>query len=150
MHGGVHVSIHACTNDYSRCTKCEVHDRVCKNVVRCTEKRVPWFLILEALQVLFLYIFPGSHMNLRDQPWRCRYFGAELTFCSFKLSAKVFLMLGNPFPVPFLCKLNHITVCFIKLAWRSSTKSLFPSRKAVLFLKLIPGVLGRSVNFSII
>ena len=27
MHGKVHVTIHACTNDYCRCTKCEVHNR---------------------------------------------------------------------------------------------------------------------------
>ena len=28
MHGEVQVSVRACMNDYLRCTKCEVHDRV--------------------------------------------------------------------------------------------------------------------------
>ena len=50
--------------------------------------------------------------------------------CSCKLSAKVSLMLDNLFPAPSLCKLNHISVCFIQI-------------------KVIPGVLGCSVNFNI-
>ena len=41
MHGEVHVRIHACTNDNFSCTKCEVHDRVRKQIVRGTKKRVP-------------------------------------------------------------------------------------------------------------
>ena len=45
----VQVSIYAGTNDYLRCTKCEVHDRVCEHVIRYTNKRVTRFLILEAL-----------------------------------------------------------------------------------------------------
>ena len=40
---------HAFTNDYLRCTKCEVHDRVCKHIIRCMKKHVPRFPILEAL-----------------------------------------------------------------------------------------------------
>ena len=32
--------------------KCEVNDRVSKNVIRCMNKRVPRFLILEALYLL--------------------------------------------------------------------------------------------------
>ena len=44
----VHVSVYASTNDYLRCTKCEVHERVRKHDIRCTKKRVPRFLILEA------------------------------------------------------------------------------------------------------
>ena len=49
MHGKVQVSKHACTNNYLRCTKCAVHDHVCKHVPTCTEKHVPRFLIPEAL-----------------------------------------------------------------------------------------------------
>ena len=30
--------------------------------------------------VLYLYILPTLVLNLRDQPWRCTYFGAELAF----------------------------------------------------------------------
>ena len=39
VHGEVHVSVHACTSDYLRCMKCEVRNRVCKLVIRCTKKR---------------------------------------------------------------------------------------------------------------
>ena len=61
MHNEVRVSVHACMNDYLRCTKCEVHDRVCKNVIRFTKKRVPRFLILEPqlwqnINLLFLHV----------------------------------------------------------------------------------------------
>ena len=45
----VHISVHACPSDYLRCTKCEVHDGVCKHIIRCTKDCVPRFLILEAL-----------------------------------------------------------------------------------------------------
>ena len=73
-------------------------------------------------QVLFLYIFPSHHMNLRDQHhwkmlirWWCR-----TDICSCKISAKVSLMLGNPFIVPSLCKLNHISLCFIQISTKSA------------------------------
>ena len=49
MQGKIHVSVHSCMNNYLRCTKCEMHDRVHKYVIRCTKKRVPRFLIFEAL-----------------------------------------------------------------------------------------------------
>ena len=49
MQGEIHVSVHSCMNDYLRCTKCEVQDRVRKHVIRCTKKRVPRSLIFEAL-----------------------------------------------------------------------------------------------------
>ena len=47
--GEVRVSVHACTKNYLRCKKCEVHKCVRKHVIRCTEKRVPGFLFLKAL-----------------------------------------------------------------------------------------------------
>ena len=59
MHGNIHISNHTSTNDYLRCTRYEVHyrhDRVHKQVVRCTKKCVPRFLILESLKN-FLFIF---------------------------------------------------------------------------------------------
>ena len=48
-------------------------------------------------QVVFIYILPNNNLwpSLRDQPWRCT---------------------DNPFPVPYLCKLNHISVCFIQIS----------------------------------
>ena len=38
--------------------------------------------------------------------------------CNF--SAKVSLMLDNPFLVPSLCKLNHISLCFIQISTKSA------------------------------
>ena len=85
-------------------------------------------------QVLFLYIFPNHHMNLRDQhDWKMLIRWCRTDICSCKLSAKVFLMLDNPFLVPSLCKLNHISVCFIQISTKSLANSLFPSGKAMFF-----------------
>ena len=39
---------------------------------------------------------------------------------SCKFSAKVSLMLDNPFLVPSLCKLNHISLCFIQISTKSA------------------------------
>ena len=73
--------------------------------------------------------------------------------CSCKLSAKLYLMLDNPFPVPSICKLNHISVCFIQISTKIICKQLIPFRKGPqeshVFFEVIPGVLGRSVNFNI-
>ena len=53
IHSEVGISVNACANDYFRCTKCEVHDRIHKHVIGYTEKRVSRFVILEALWFLF-------------------------------------------------------------------------------------------------
>ena len=91
---------------------------------------------------LFLYILSSHHMNLRDQPCRledsynirwCR-----TDICSYKLSAKVSLMLDNPLLVSSLCKLNHISICFNQISTKAPANSLFPSGKAMLFLKSSP------------
>ena len=39
---------------------------------------------------------------------------------SCKFSAKVSLMLDNPFLVPSICKLNHISLCFIQISTKSA------------------------------
>ena len=79
----------------------------------------------------FYYILSSHHMNLRDYPWRCTYFGTDI--CSCKLSAKVSLMLDNPFPVPSLCKLNHISVCSIQISTKITCKQLIPFRESHIF-----------------
>ena len=85
-------------------------------------------------QVLFLYILPSHHMNLRDQhDWKMLIRWCRTDICSCKLSAKVSLMLGNPFLVPSLCKLNHISLCFIQISTKSPAKSLISSGKAMFF-----------------
>ena len=68
--------------------------------------------------------------------------------CSCKLSAKVSLMLDNPFPVPSLCKLNHVSVCFIQISTKSTCKQFVPFRENYVFFEMIPDVLGLSVNFN--
>ena len=48
------ISIQACTNDYLRYTKYEVHNRVGIHIIRCTKKKhVPRFPIIAALQNYF-------------------------------------------------------------------------------------------------
>ena len=100
-------------------------------------------------QVLFLCILPSHHMNLRDQPWKMLILWCRTDICSCKFPAKVSLMLGNPFLVPSLCKLNHISLCFIQISTKSPANCLFPSGKAMYFFEVIPGDLGRSVTFNI-
>ena len=101
-------------------------------------------------QVLFLYILPSHHMNLRDQhDWKMLIRWCRTDICSCKLSAKVFLMLDNPFLVPSLYKLNHISLCFIQISTKSPAKLLISFRESTVFFKAIPGVLGHSVNFNI-
>ena len=71
-------------------------------------------------QVLFLYILPSHYMNLRGQPWKVPILRYRTDICSCRFSAKVSLMLGNPFLVPSLCKLNHISLCFIQISTKSA------------------------------
>ena len=72
-------------------------------------------------QVLFLYIFPSHHMNLRDQhDWKMLIRWCRTDIYSCKISAKVSLMLDNPFLVPSLCKLNHISLYFIQISTKSA------------------------------
>ena len=67
--------------------------------------------------------------------------------CRWKLSSKVFLMLDNPFPVPFLCKLKHTSVHFIQKSMKSPANSLFLQRKPY-FLKSDPRCFGPFGTFQ--
>ena len=89
-------------------------------------------------QVLFLYILPSHYMNLRNQPWKMLILWCRTDICSCKFSEKVSLMLDNPFLVPSLTILNHISLCFIQISTKSPAKLLFPSGKATFFLKSSP------------
>ena len=90
-------------------------------------------------QELFLYILPSHYMNLRDQLWKMLILWCRTDICSSKFSAKVSLMLDNPFLVPSLCKLNHTSLCFIEISTKSPVKLLIPFRESN---EVIPGVLG--------
>ena len=76
--------------------------------------------------ILFLYILPSHHMNLRDQPWKMLKLWCRNDICSCKFSAKVSFMLANPFLVVSLCKLNPISLCFIQISKKSPAKLLIP------------------------
>ena len=69
--------------------------------------------------------------------------------CNSKLSAKVSLLLDNPFLVPSLCKLNHISFCSIQISAKITWKLLIPFRESHVFFEVIPSVLSRSVNSNI-
>ena len=96
--------------------------------------------------------------NILIEIWHIRYF--FFIFCpaiTYELERPALRMrrlwcrltLDNPFPVPCLCKLNHISVCFIQFHHLQIANSLsFPQGKPC-FYEVIPGVLGRSVNFNI-
>ena len=81
---------------------------------------VSTFWLWSDTQVLFLYILPSHHMNVWDQPWKMLILWCKTDICSCKFSAKVSLMLDNPFLVPSLCKLNHISLCFIQISTKSA------------------------------
>ena len=83
------------------------------------------------------------------EDWKMLIRWCRTDICSCKLSAKVSLMLDNPFLVPSLYKLNHISLCFIQISTKSPAKLLIPFRESTVFFKAIPGVLGHSVNFNI-
>ena len=81
---------------------------------------------------------------------RCTYFGAELIFAA----ANVSLMLENPFPVPSLCKLYHISVCFIQISTKITCKQVIPLRESHIFWRTPQsfGLLGKfqhNINISI-
>ena len=69
----------------------------------------------------------------------------RIDICSSKLSAKYSLILDNPLLVPSLCKLKHISVCFIQISTKSPANSLIPFRGGNVFFEAIPclGPLGK-------
>ena len=98
-------------------------------------------------QVLLLYIYfaQPSYEHERPALENAHTLVQRTDIFSCKFSAKVSLMLGNP----FLCKLNHINLCFIQISTKSPAKLLIPFRESTVFFEVIPVVLGRSVNFNI-
>ena len=90
-------------------------------------------------------------MNMRDQTLEDTHIIAILiaiqmlaiaNICRYKFSAKVALMLDNPFLVPSLCKLNYISLCFIQI----STKSAYSLLESNVFFWSHPrcfGLLGK-------
>ena len=69
--------------------------------------------------------------------------------CSCKNFVKISLMLDIPFWVPSLCKLSHISICFIRISTKITCKQLITFKESHVFFEVIPSVLGRSINFNI-
>ena len=86
----------------------------------------------------------GQH----SQPWRPILWW-RTDSCSCKFSVKVSLMLENPFPVPFLCKLNHISSYFIQINTKITCKLLIPFRESHVFLKRSPVFWAAQHNIKI-
>ena len=73
-------------------------------------------------QVLFLYIYFAQPSYELERPAleNAHTLVQRTDIFSCKFSAKVSLMLDNPFLVPSLCKLNHISLCFIQISTKSA------------------------------
>ena len=101
-------------------------------------------------QVLFLYIYFAQPSYELERPAleNAHTLVQRTDIFSSKFSAKVSLMLDNPFLVPSLCKLNYVSFCFIQISARSPAKLLILFRENIVYFEIIPGVLGRSVNFN--
>ena len=102
-------------------------------------------------QVLFLYIYFAQPSYELERPAleNARTLVQRTDIFSIKFSVKVSLMLQNAFLVLSLCQLNHISLCFIQISTKLPAKPLIPFRESTVFFAVIPGVLGRSVNFNI-
>ena len=100
--------------------------------------------------VLFLYIYfaQPSYEHERPALENAHTLVQRTDIFSCKFSVKVSLMLDNSFLVPSLCKLNYVSFCFIQISARSPAKLLILFRENTVYFEIIPGVLGRSVNFN--
>ena len=69
----------------------------------------PFWLGSDTSDTFSLYFAQPSYELLERPALRMHILWCRTDICSCKLSAKVSLMLDNPFPVLSLCKLNHIS-----------------------------------------
>ena len=77
-------------------------------------------------QVLFLYIYFAQPSYELERPAleNAHTLVQRTDIFSRKFSVKVSLMLDNPFLVPSLCQLNHISLCSIQISTKSLAKLL--------------------------
>ena len=98
-------------------------------------------------QVLFLYIHFAQPSYERERPAleNAHTLLQTTDVFSRKFSAKVSLMLDNPFIVPSLCKWNYISFCFIQISTKLPATLLVPFTESTIFLKSSPvfGPLGK-------
>ena len=86
--------------------------------------------------------------NFRDQPRRCTYFVAKLTFIAGIFLKKYPWCMKIHFQFDFIPIWSIWASILSIIAWKTLASGWSPSELAV-FLKLILGVLGRLVNFKI-
>ena len=86
----------------------------------------------------FLYFAQQSY-KLERWALKMHILWCRTDICNCKLSAKVSLMLDNPFLIPCLCKLNHISVCFIQIStkWNYLQKRIIPASVKTLQIKVL-------------
>ena len=97
-------------------------------------------------EVLFLYILPPN--ELERPALKMRILWCRSDICSCKLSAKVSLMLDNPFPLPSLCKFNHISVCFIQISSKITSKTFYSLQGKPFFFLIDPRCFGPLDKFQ--
>ena len=86
-------------------------------------------------QALFLYIYFAQPSYELERPAleNAHTLVQRTDIFSCKFSVKVSLMLDNSFLVPSLCKLNHISLCFIQISTKSPAELLLPFRESTVF-----------------
>ena len=95
-------------------------------------------------QVFFLYIYfvQPSYELERPTLENAHTLVQRTEIFSGKFYVKVSFMLDNPFLVPPLCKLNHISLCFIQISTKSPAKLLIPFRESTVFFLSHPWCFG--------
>ena len=100
---------------------------------------VSTFLLESNASDTFSWCFVQSSLKLERPALKMHILYCRIDICSWKLSAKVSLMLDKSFPVPSLYKLNRISVCFIrtvsKITYRQLIPLSIPYRESHVFLR---------------
>ena len=101
-------------------------------------------------QVLFLYIYFAQPSYELERPAleNDHTLVPRTDIFSCKFSAKISLMLDNPFLLPFLCKLNNISLCFIQISTKSTAKLLIPIMESTVFFWSHPRCFGALCKFE--
>ena len=102
-------------------------------------------------QIPFLYIYFAQPSYKVERPAleNAHTLVQRTDIFSCKFSVKFSLTLDNPFLVPSLCKLNHISLCFIQISKKSPPKLLIPFQGKHCFFEVILGKFHHNIKISI-
>ena len=81
-------------------------------------------------QVLFFIFCPAIIWTFERPVLKMHIFWYRTDICSCNLSGKVSLMLDNPFPVSSLRKLNHISIWFISISTKITSRKLISFKES--------------------